>query len=279
MDPNEAPVVENGQGVEPEETSAAPEFESPEALQEAYQTSKAELDAAKEQLANLESLKGRQGNELGKLRNEVQRLQGLYEGALQAKETFAERQTGQRDTSVSDIVRRLDEGEISSFEAERLLSQIAQGDQDPSKLKEEIAETIFGELDRRAYVEKFLSDNPDYERVYNEGHLDHYINDLQMSGEQAYDRYVREQTEKQNADLSSKLEALSKEVSALKTQTTQRNDDRLRQGSGNAGSVLGSGSQTAGFQDGAVQQPVSTNPAERRARAIALLNKMRGGGG
>lgn len=223
-------------------------YESVEALVSAHQTSK-------QQVTDLESLKGRQGNEIGDLRRDLSEAQGYIKG-LETKSSQV--------LTRADIERKLDAEEITEEEAadlrdKALISKVMGKTQ--KLLSEQKAQS-----DHDKYVDKYLKEHPEYEKVYHARLLDDDIKDG-YTAEHAYDRYVS----RENARL------LKEKESELKTKTTKAEADGVQKGvkveqqKKEAGKVLGG--DTTSFSSENTQKPLSRG--EQRERARELVDRMR----
>jgi len=267
MEGQEAPVT--GQG---EQGTPAPEapnyagFSDPAQLAQEYTTLKSQHEQLNGQVKNLEQLKGRQGSELGQLRQSHARLQGMIEAMQQ------QRPTSQGPT-VEDIGMQLQAGQITEAQAFKAVADIATqqsltlAEQKFQKALSAESGKFREELSRRDYVSQFMAENPGYKEAYAGGKLSQWI-DQGMSGEEAWANFQLTQTR-------AELDALKKQAETSKKQAEQdgiKKGAQLEAGKTAAGKVLGQ--HQASFTQGA-QGPQSRE--QRKQAALATLQKMRSG--
>ena len=223
-------------------------FETVDDLVKAHQTTQTEN-------TELKSLKGRQGNEIGKLRQDLAEADGYIRASRETTETPA------ADIEV-DIEEKLISGEITEAEAFRMRSQALRAEvtKETKKLIQENRITMQGEFDKKAYIKQYLKDNPGYAKAYDDGALTADI-DKGFSAEHAYTLY-----EKRNL-----TEQLKTKTSAAQS-TGVKQGVKLEQQKKQAGKVLG-GQGASTFRTS--QQAGTMSRQEQRTKGLELINRMR----
>lgn len=136
------------------------EYESPEALAEAYQ--------------NLEGKLGEQGSELGTLRAANKTLTEQIDAERQAKETTEKETATDYESQLKDIYTQLNAGDLSVEDAMQQSNALT-AEAAAARAAEESTEkfeTILQDRDAKAIQQKFLEDNPDFEEIRNSGKLE-----------------------------------------------------------------------------------------------------------
>lgn len=215
-----------------------------------------------ERVADLDTLRGRQGSELAEYRTKLASLEGQIKGIESSR---AATPSGPTET-ISDIQRLVDSGEITQGEAISKYAAIAQADYD-KRLDARIS-TLKTESDREKYVANFIKENPDYEGLYESGELHRFIN-AGLSGEQAYDRYHREKAITELNKTKQELETKIKEAQ----EAGKQEGLRLAKGNSPASRVIGS--QNSGITDLGPGSNLS-DPRDRMAHAKQRLAELRG---
>lgn len=275
-----APVVDTtgGQGGEGEGAASAEGqegqfggFNTAEELAADHQTKVTELGELQAQVTNLEGLKGRHGNEIGTLRNQIATLQGHIEG-MRTSRPATPAATG---PTIDDIAKQLDDGEIDESKAIKLAHQAA-AQETETRLGQKFQQMLkseLGEIQRQnaheRYVEKFLADNEGYQEAYESGKLDTWLNQ-DLTGEQAWDKFQLQTKETELAALKQQAGDAAKAAGEEGFQQGVK----IESGKTAAGKVLtgkgGQFSQTTGKYD-------LSDPAQRRQAGVDLLKQSRGG--
>ncbi len=247
-----------GEGGE-KQTPAYAGFETSEELIAAHEELTATHEGLQGQITELESLKGRQGTELGTLRQTTANLEGQIEALKTAQAPAAsdtlteiERQYNADEITMGDFLAKRDAIQQSNFE----------------KTLDEKFTSFQDSADRRTYEEKFVADNPGYLEAYNAGHLNEDIN-RGMSCERAFDRFEGKQKDAKIAELELKLKTETKEAEAGGIQKGVQ----LEQGKLPSGKVLkdaGSGSFNAQGE-----RVIPLSRPEQRQKGVEIINKMR----
>lgn len=262
--PTGAPEGTGGQGGEGEGTLYAG-YDTPEALAEAHTSLTSEKAALEQQVQNLESLKGRHGNEIGQLRSQIANLTGQIEGMKSAAPQAPAGPT------IEDIAAQVEDGEVSYGEGLKMAMQTAtQATQAQMQqmLQDEVGK-LQAQNDRQAYVTQFVKDNPGYEEAYNTGKLDPWIQQG-LSGEVAWDKFQIQAKDQELADLKAQSEAATKAAE----ESGINKGVQLEKGKSAAGKVLtGKGSKFA--QKGSNYD--LSDPNQRRQAGLDRLAQLRGG--
>lgn len=240
-------------------------FETPELLATGFESLQAEKTALEDQVTNLESLKGRHGNEIGQLKDHINRLTGQIEG-MKTSESAA--QTPATPT-IDEIARQLDDGDITEADALKLVHKAGISEAE-ARMKGLVTSEI-GKLKQEnaneKYVAAYLRDNPGYQEAYDSGKLGPWM-DQGQSGEDAW--------------LNFQLQASKDEITSLKEKAKKATEEaeekglekgiKIEKGKSAAGSVL-SGKTTQFTQSG---EKVDLNDRTQRNQAgHAYLQKLR----
>lgn len=256
-----------GNGGEPKQYGG---FDTPEELAADYQTKVGELQNYQAQIKNLESIKGRHGNEIGTLRQQIATLTGQIEGMKTVQPAVPAGPT------IDDIAKKLEDGDIDEATAIRQAHQLATseaetklGQKFQTMLQTEIGK-IRSDTAHEKYVAKFFADNPGYQEAYEGGKLDQWINQG-IPGEEAWTNYQLETTKAELQTLKQKAEAAAKAAG----EEGLNKGIKIEQAKSSAGKVLtGKGGQFA-----AVTGKYDLNDVNQRRQAGQdLLTKLRGGG-
>lgn len=262
----------DGQGGGEGEPTGYAGFETPEALAEAYQSTTGQVESLSKQIKDLESIKGRQGNEMFQLKQQLAQMQGRLEGMNQQRQQAP----AQRGPTLDDIAKQLESGDISEATAIRLASQITANDvqtrlgrQFQQQMQKEIG-GIHQKMEQKEYVRNFLAQNKGYEEAYTQGKLSPWL-EKGMSGEEAWDKY---QLQAKEAELSE----LRKQANQAAKKAEESGFDKgikINQGKLAAGKVLAGKGGKMGQADGGYNL---NDPTQRRQAGSELLKRMRGGG-
>lgn len=246
----QAPV--EGQGPEGEEgNNAYGGYDSVEELVAAQKATKA-------QVTELESLKGRQGSEIGTLRRDLAEAQGYKKGI--------EEREARPTTTRAEIQAKLDRDEISEDEALRMRDDLVKSETRVETQK--MIDDAKSKSDHERYVDQYLKDHPGYEKTYNSGLLDQDMR-AGYTAEHAYDRHEKREIAKE----------LKTTKAELKTKTDKAQASGVQQGvkveqqKNHAGKVL-SGEQSGTFRN-VPQGQGSTSRQEQREKGMELINRMR----
>jgi len=252
--PEVAPVTD-GQGVDAGQVTDLAGFQTPEELANGFKQ-------VSGQVKELESLKGRQGNELGALRQQVAIQQGKLEGMQEAMSSRSQEQ----GPTESALYQQYEAGEIDmpTFLSQR--DSIREG-----AIKKEFAGQLNqfkAQTDQEKYADQFIKDNPGYVEAYDAGALSE---DMQKgySAEHSWDRFKARELEGKYAELSGKMDEITKTAQ----QKGVQNGIKIEQGKKAAGSVLsGSGDPAAR------NTPSGVIPkTERVSAGVDLIRRMRSG--
>lgn len=209
-----------------------------------------EMTSLKEQLANAEKLIGRQGKELGELRNEYK---ALSESAQKAAD--ASNDPGY-DTRLAEIQSQVDNGDIDFGQALSLTAQLS-----AEMGAAQAANEFKGQMQRTKEQEvqaKFLQDNPDFTELDQSGALDEIMAGNPMHDKfSAYFELKAKQTETKMAEA---IEAARKEG--------EQQGAKEREAAGKAEGVLGK--KGSGVRD-KTQRTSYKNAAERKQAMIEAL--------
>lgn len=249
----QAPV--DGQGPDGENGDNAPDlggYDSVEDLVSAHQTTKT-------QITELESLKGRQGSEIGALRHDLAEAQGYRKGVETQRAT-------EPTTTRAKIQSKLDNEEISEYEAQQMRDDLIKSETRIETRK--MIDEAKAKSDRDKYVSQYLKDNPGYEKAYTDGLLNVDMR-AGYTAEHAYSRFEKR-------EIAKKLEETKAE---LKTKTDKAQANGVQQGvkveqqKTQAGKVL-SGQQAGTFR-AAPQGQGTMSRAAQREKGMELINRMR----
>lgn len=117
----------------------------------------------------LAALKGRMGNELGTIRQQMQQMQA----ALQQRQMAP----AQVLPDLAAMAKKVDDGEITLADFARAQEQVvtARLEQQFNAKLEQGINSLRTEAERKDYVESFVKDNPGYVEAYESGKLDPYM--------------------------------------------------------------------------------------------------------
>ncbi len=269
-DDTNAPIIdgqgqaapEDGQGGE-ETTPAYAGFETSEELVAAHEKLVADSEGLQGQVIELESLKGRQGSEIGQLRQTAANLEGQIE-------TFKTAQTPGASDTLVEIERQYNADEITM--GEFLAKRDAVMQSGFEKTLDEKFTSFQDSADRRTYEEKFIGDNPGYLEAFKAGKLTDDINQG-MSGEHAFSRFEGRQAQAKITELETELQTKIKEAEDAGIQKGVQ----LEQGKLPSGKVLSdAGSGSFKSQNETV---VPLSRAAQRTKGVEVVNRMRSSGG
>jgi len=249
--PEEGRVESGGEGT-PSPTDYAG-FQTPEELAKAYQVSVKELN-------DFRSLKGKMGNELGNLKSEKARLEGMLEVMQKAKASPT--------IGMDDLQKQLDNGDLNLSQFISKSNELMREEYD-KRLDEKIS-TFQSQADRKAYIDQFIKDNPGYVEAYNDGRLSKWI-DRGISGEEAWANFKAEQS-------TSELDTLKETVKTLEQQLKEAGvkvGTQLEKGKSPASKVLGPEGDGASFRQTAKEPITYRTNTERLDAGLAVLEKMR----
>ena len=236
-------------GVQPQPKTYAG-FQTPEELE-------AEYTRVKKEAEELTSLKGRFGNEVGQLRSEKARLEGILQGIQTARPsapvvTLADldAKLAANDITLPDYLRHRDA--LREREIEQKLEQKIGGYQ--------------SELQRQQYIDRFISENPGYTDAFSKGFLSEWM-DRGYSGEEAWTQYKLKQTETERDTLKKQIEEQTNKARQEGIQAGAQ----IEAGKQAAGKVLG-GDQGAGasFAQGKTTTPLRTHSERVQAAMVRL---------
>ena len=247
-----------GEGGE-KQTPAFAGFETSEELVTAHEKLVADSEGLQGQVTELESLKGRQGNELGQLRQTMANLEGQIE-------TFKTAQTPGASDTLVEIERQYNADEITMGEFLAKRDTVMQSGFE--KTLDEKFTSFQDSADRRTYEEKFIGDNPGYLEAFKAGKLTDDINQG-MSGEHAFSRFEGRQAQTKIAELEAKLKTETKEAEAGGIQKGVQ----LEQGKLPSGKVLSDAGSGSFSSQGERVVPLSR--AEQRQKGVEVINRMR----
>ncbi len=251
------PAGDGGQGGEG--TPAYAGFGTPEELVTAHTELVATHEGLQGQVTELESLKGRQGTELGTLRQTTANLEGQIEALKTAQIPAA-------SDTLATIQTQYENDEITLGDLLVKRDAVMQGNFE--KTLDEKFNSFQDSADRRTYEEKFIGDNPGYLEAYNAGHLTEDIN-RGMSGEHAFSRFGANQAQIKITELEAELQTKIKEAGDAGIQKGAQ----LEKGKLPSGKVLsGAGSGSFNAQG---ERVVPLSRAEQRQKGLELINKMR----
>lgn len=215
----------------------------------------------KTQVTELESLKGRQGSELGDLRRQLSESQGYAKGLESKVET-------KPTITRAEIAAQLNADEITEEEALDMRDELVR-----SEMRVETRKMIKedrDEADQERYVRQYMKNNPGYEKAFNDGQLTGDIRDG-FTAEHAYDRY-------KNRQMSEQLDERNKEAET-KTKDAQKKGQeegaKVERQKNKAGKVLSGGSSSTFRDTSQTQQPLSRE--KQREKAAELISRMRAG--
>lgn len=266
----DAPPADSGQGGRGEEASYAG-FSTPEELAADYTAKTEELAGLQSQIQNLESLKGRQGGEIGNLRQQLATLNGQLEGMRSAMP-----QASTAGPSVDDVIAQYNSGEITEAEAFQKVATIT-AQTTENNLKGHVAseiERFKAEAAQAQYAEKFILENPGYKEAFESGKLDQWMSrnpdGSVTGGEFAWAQY---QLQAKDAELAA-FKQQAEESAKAAEQSGIDKGIKIEQGKTAAGNVLtGKGGQFA-----ASNGNFNLNdPTQRRQAGIERLKQLRGG--
>lgn len=262
------PTGQGGEGNEAGSTDYAG-FESIEDLTEAYQGATAQQETLQKQIADLERIKGTQGNELGQLRTQVSELQGQIKGFQTAMDSH---QAAQNTVTADDIAQRVEDGEITYADGIRQLAKLndQRVEKDNKALKGQL-DHLIKQNEQNQYIQKFMSENPGFQEAHASGKLDPWLQ-KGMSGEEAWDKFQIQARDEEIATLKKQAETNKKAGEEAGLDKGMK----LEQSKKAAGKVL---SGKGGAMKQASPNANLSNPNDRRAAGIELLQKMRSGAG
>ena len=231
-------------GQTPENAPTSPAVKTEEVKSESVK----DTSLMEKQLANLEKVIGRQGEELGQLRKE--------------KESNAAPEQPNYDQMEANITEQLDSGELDLATAMKQISRLAS-----QRGAEEAVSTIEQNQQRNqneAAIGKFKQDNPDYDSVKASGVLDEIASENPLHDDfSAYLEYKRN-------ELASSME---QQIVAAK-QAGEQEGAALAAESGNAANVLGGRGNDV--RD-TIKQTNFTSRGQMKSAMSDALSKVRGG--
>ena len=251
---NEKAPVEDGKGTETAPNLAG--FDSPEKLAKEY-------EQLKDNYTNLHSKLGQQGSELGKLREDYFKTQGMLEAMKTEKATPA------ASITLNEISEKVDNGELTYGEG-LVLQAKANAKELESRMKTE-RESILGEINRQQRIQDYLTKHPDYEELYTSGKLGKWISQG-MPGEQAYEHFHMEKTK---SDLEFTRSDFDKKIQDALERGRQ---EGLRMAKGEKIATRVIGSPESHLQGGGPAKLPETDE-EWTQRGMQLLAKIRSGAG
>jgi hypothetical protein len=279
MDPNASTGDLNGpdgqgEGQETEPTDYAG-FENPSDLASAYQEATAKQESLEKQIADLERIKGTQGNEIGQMRQQLATLSGQIEGM----KTSSQQNQAQQGPTLDQINAAWENGDITEQQAlayavkateQNVRNALTKSYKDD--LKREL-ESFKAEIASQEYQREFLAKNPGYAEAYDSGKLDQWLSIDPVTGEKSGGENAWKEYQLHAA--KAELKELKEKANQNKTEAEKAGLDKgleLAKSKTNAGKVLdgkgGKFTQTSGNYD-------LTRPGDRRAAALAHLQRMR----
>lgn len=236
-------------------------FKTPEELATAYQSAQSEREILQQQISNLESLKGRQGNELGQLRQKVAELTGHIDGLKSSLPAQ------QKAPTMQEIAAKAQAGEIGMDEALLMASKVSE--QNFKQLLQKEIGSLKEQTAKEKYVARFMSENPGYKEAFEGGKLQSWL-DQGMTGEEAWDKYQLQATKAENESLKKQAQEAAKKAE----QSGMDKGIQLEKSKSAAGRVLSG-------KGGKFAQVTSNydlkNPNQRLKAGVDVLNKMRSG--
>jgi chromosome segregation ATPase len=212
----------------------------------------AKIASLAEQLANAQKLIGKQSGEVKAVREMQKELE-----SLKAKQ---EPQGPSIEDQIDSISARMEEGELSLREGNKLIAQLS------ARMGQESALSVFTKQRQQEEAGKiqnnFLEKNPDFAEARDSGELDSYMKANPLHDEfSAYHEYKADK----------RIQALETEYAA-KIAAAKEEGAKLASGADNAGKVLG--------KSGATVRPTGevkkfNNPKEATAAMEAELAKIR----
>lgn len=227
-------------------------FQTPEELE-------AEYSRVKKEAEELTSLKGRFGNELGNLRAEKARLEGILQGIQTARPAGP-------SVTLADLDAKLQANDIT------LPEYLRQRDAIRDRETEQKLEKKFGgfksEYEQEKYADQFIKDNPGYLDAFTKGLLAEWF-DRGYSGEEAWTQYQLRQTAIERDVFKKQLEEKTNQA----REEGIRAGTKIEQGKAPAGKVLGDGAGGSFSQAGIGPKPLRTH-SERVAAGVELIGKV-----
>jgi hypothetical protein len=245
---NPMQAEDNTQEAPAQEANAEPGTENPKGA--SGETESSRIEKLEKMLHDSRAMIGRQSTEVGALR---QKLEGSLQPAAAPGPSI--------DEQIDLISERIENGDVSLKDGNRLIAQLS------AKMG---AETALNSINQRQQKErvlgiqqKFLSDNPDFQELRDNGTLQQYLDADPMADEYvAFKQYKADERVKSlEADYAAKITAAKEEGA------------KLAQGANATGKVLGKSGSAA---RAAVSAPKPfKNTQEASAAMLAQLQAMR----
>lgn len=253
---SEVPVVETpGQTAEPAGTPPAAQAGDNTPVADSGADRAGDMKSLQEQLANAQKLLGRQGKELGELR---QSYTALSEKAQKAADTSS---NPDFDTRLADIQAQVDSGDIDFGQALRLTAQLS-----AEMGASQAATNIQGQLrqdENRKIQQAFLDANPEFTELVETGALDEIKAANPLHDDVS--AYYEYQAVKTRADMAAAIEKARQEGE----QKGVKEADQVR----NAQKVLGK--QGDAVRNTQAKSVTFNSPAEKRQAMIDALKEAR----
>lgn len=238
-------------------------FQTPDELAEAYAAKEAREKTLSDEVEQLKQLKGRMGNDIGQLRMQMAKQQGMLQAMQEAKA-----QSTAQGISTDTIYQQLANGDIDESQALRAM-ETALSTKYEGRLNDfqNQFKTFQDQMESEKYVQNFIAQNPGYKEAYESGALNKWLYN-NVPGETAWSEYKREQAEARAAELEKKIEAAKLEAEKAGIQK----GTQLQQGKQSAGKVLGDQPSGGRVQ---VTPPSFANKSQRARAGYEYIQKLR----
>ena len=238
-------------------------FQTPEELIAAYTEAQSKVDNLSTRVSDLDSLRGRQGSELGELRSQVSNLTGLIQEYQQKIS-----QPATPSVSMDQLNKQLDEGDISLSEYISKRDSLLK-DENQNFFKTEF-QRFREEMDKEKYADTFIAQNPGYLDAFNTGKLKPDM-DMGYPAEHAWDRHNLRTAQQEITTLKAQVKTLSEQAK----KAGQLEGKILEQGSRGTDKVLDASRASFGQGSGTTtpRGPLTTN--ERISKAKEILKRIR----
>lgn len=256
--PGQAPVTDPAQQAAAPTAPWGDRFKSPDEVWKAYQ--------------EMESFKGRIGNENRQLSQNLARMEGMLQAMQQRPQAPA-----QQLPDLNVLAQKVDTGEITLAEFTRAREQVIQAKME-QRFNDRLQEVVGGfksELEQQKYVDDFLKkpENSGYIEAYTSGQLDAYMQ-RGLTGEGAWYAYRADMLARQNQELQEKTKTAAQQALEQGRQEGQR----LQGAKIPAGSTLGGG-PGAGLRAGQQLPAGPMTNTQRLELAKAAVARSRGQAG
>jgi hypothetical protein len=254
---------------------------SPEALMAQLKDIQHQKESLEQNYSHLQHILGKQGEEVGYLRELASKA---LQGGAGAEETTTDNDAEQEAAFMDDLVRQLDEGELTQIEAFRLIQEknAERLRQKEEALQQRLPEIIKEQVEYAKRVEKvkdWIDKTPRFKELNRAGVLQNMLDSGDFPiVDDPYGAYLVVE----NQDLRQQIEEL-KAAHATDIETTKMtagkqaimDQDRLKRGGTQAGTVLGQSGATM-ITD---KPPPNASPAEKKAWVIGRMSSRRQSGG